>query len=785
MPSTLLGRLNVKLGLDTEKFSKGLAKAEKDMARLGSSMQSVGKNLALSVTAPIVALGTGIVKTAGNFEASMNRVGAITGATGEEFDSLSAKAKQLGASTQFSASQSADAIEVLAKNGLNATQILDGAVDASLNLAAATGSDLAGAADIATDVMQSFGKEAKQLGSLINGITGVTLKSKFGIEDYRLALGQAGGVAGALGVSIEDFNTAIAATSNVFASGSDAGTSFKTFLQRLVPASTAASDEMERLGLEFFDAQGKMKSLADISQELQDAFKGLSDEQKNQAASTIFGSDALRTALALADTGSVKFRELSSAIETTSAADQAAARMKGFNGAIKRLQSAFEGLQIAIAESGLLDDVTNFVTKISGYISQLAAADKGTLRWGTALAALGAALGPVTIVLGKFVSNTLPFLTKGFSAFSLALLPIVAKIALIGAAIGGLVLLGKSLYDTWDGLRVFFQKTWAIITQTFIDAFDYIKQSLKDFASFVGIDSFQDLELAAKKFGAVTIGVMDDAFGKGSIDEFGENLKSNFNIFVDFAKSGISELNSQLSGLLSMGGGGGMSPISTPTGTQEAQEQPFLIPPPDEATTNGYTLLNQTIGQVNLGLKEQASIVNNELGEALDNNAEKYERNNKLLEQQGKAAKKAMNAFIQGASQGAQAAENLGKAVLNAMRDSVKGLLLQGIAGVVSNALATLPPLAAIPIAAGLGAGASALFDKLIPQFATGAVITSATLGVVGEGREPEAILPLSRLESMLNTNKNGFNGQLVARVSGSDLQFILEEQERNEQFTF
>lgn len=782
MPSQLLGQLNIKLGLDAKKFNKALSKAEKDMSKLGRSMENIGKNLSLSITAPLVGLGASIVKTAGNFEASMNRVGAITGATGKEFDALSVKAKQLGASTQFSASQSADAIEVLAKNGLNATQILDGAVDASLNLAAATGSDLAGAADIATDVMKNFGKEAKQLGSLINGITGVTLKSKFSIEDYRLALGQAGGVAGTLGVSIEDFNTAIAATSSVFASGSDAGTSFKTFLQRLVPASKEAKEEMEKLGLEFFDSQGKMKSLADISQELQDAFKGLSDEQKNQAASTIFGSDALRTALALADTGSSKFRELSSAIETTSAADQAAARMKGFNGAIKRLQSAFEGLQIAIAESGLLDIVTNFVTKISGYVSQLAAADKGTLRWATALGALAAALGPVTIVLGKFVSGTLPFLTKGFSAFGLALLPIVAKIALIGAAIGGLVLLGKSIIDTWDGVRKFFVIAWARIVDTFTKAFEWIKDSIKEFAEFVGIETnFDKIKENAKEAFGDTADIIESFVGEGKLSELGDNLKKDFNGFIDFAKSGIGDLNSQLNSLFNAGSGG-VSPIATGGSPQQEEQQPFLIPPPSEETVSGYMLLSETIAGINTGLQEQAIITNEELGAALDSNAAKYERNNKLLVEQGKIAQKAMGAFIQGASQGAQAADNLGKSVLNAMRNSVKGLLLQGIAGIVSNALATLPPLAAIPIAAGLGAGASALFDKLIPQFAEGGIVSSATLGIFGEAGT-EAVMPLDRLNDFIQPQQVILNGNL--KVSGSDLQFVLDENARNEQFTF
>ncbi|WP_108263288.1 phage tail tape measure protein [Mangrovicoccus ximenensis] len=310
MLNALIGALRVDLGMNSAAFQEGVTDAQRQMRRLekefskiGSRMQSIGQGLSLAVTAPLAGIGAVSLRTAGNFEASMNRIRATLGASGAEMKALGDIAQELGRTTKFSATEAADAVEMLAKNGLGAADILGGALSASLSLAAASGAALSTASDIATDVMMQFGKEAGDLGAVVDGITGVLVNSKFGIDDYALALAQSGGVAGSVGVSFEDFNAAIAATSSLFASGSDAGTSLKTMLQRLVPASGPAAAAMERLGLEFFDAQGNMKDMRDIAQELQDGLSGLSEEAQNDALSTIFGTDAMRSAIGLAKGG--------------------------------------------------------------------------------------------------------------------------------------------------------------------------------------------------------------------------------------------------------------------------------------------------------------------------------------------------------------------------------------------------------------------------------------------------------------------------------------------------
>lgn len=462
--ATLIGALRVVLGMDSAAFEEGLSAAEKrlnkfgkQMGKLGSDLMGMGTKLSLGLTAPIAAFGVSAVRVAGDFESSMNRVEAASGATTAQLGEMRDLALKLGADTSKSASEAADAMEMLAKNGLNAEQILGGAADAALKLAEASGAEMSSAADVTTDVMMSFNKTAKDMGGLVDGITGVLLQSKFGFDDYRLAIGQAGGVAGQLGVEFEDFNAAIAATSSSFASGSDAGTSFKTFLLSLPGKSDSAAAEIERLGLEFYDAQGNMKGMSAIAEELQTKLAGLSEQQLSQSMNTIFGTDAMRTAIGLMKQGGEGLDALKAKMEEASAADQAAARMKGFNGEMEKLAGAFETLQIKIADSGLLAMVTQLVTKLGEWVDTLAAMDPAIIQWGVTVAGIAAIIGPVVIAVGALVSAIGGIVTV-LATVGPAIIAFVASTGPIGLIIAGLAALGVAVYTNWDKIKEF--ATW-------------------------------------------------------------------------------------------------------------------------------------------------------------------------------------------------------------------------------------------------------------------------------------------------------------------------------------
>ncbi len=399
---------------------------------VGRQMQDVGKAFSTRVTLPIAGLGAGILKLSGDFEAAMNRIEAVSGATGDEIGKVRDLALQLGADTAFSASEAAGGIEMLLKNGLDLSQALGGATDAALKLAAATGSDLAGAADVATDVLQSFRLQAGEMGGAVNQIVGTLTASKFGFDDYRLAIGQVGGVAGGLGVKFEDLNAALASTSSLFASGSDAGTSFKSFLVSLVPRSKEAAAAIEQYGLRFFDASGNMRSMGEIAEELRVNLGGLSDRALSDAMKTIFGVDAMRTAIGLMRQGAAGVQNFRAQIAEGDAEAQATARMKGFNGAVEQLMGSLETLANRVADAGLLQWATDLVKTLDGMVDSFSKSNPETFKFGTVLAGVAAAIGPVVYGIGSLVAQ-IGFASLGFAQIGRMIAGVRAGLISLGA----------------------------------------------------------------------------------------------------------------------------------------------------------------------------------------------------------------------------------------------------------------------------------------------------------------------------------------------------------------
>ncbi|MBK8990164.1 MAG: phage tail tape measure protein [Chloroflexi bacterium] len=250
------------------------------------SVQTAGVVALGAITTGAVAAGTAILglgyaglTAAMDMETQMAIIASNMNTTKEAIAPLGDLISELGLdpNLKVTAVEAAQAIDMLARNGLNMQQILDGAAHSTVLLANATGATFDTAANIATDAMAIFNIEAADMQNAVNGIVSVTTASKFGINDYALALAQGGGVAATAGVSFDEFNATIAAISPLFASGSDAGTSFKTMLTMLSSPTDEARTLMNQLGLEFYDAEGNMKSIAAISGELNSALYGVSE----------------------------------------------------------------------------------------------------------------------------------------------------------------------------------------------------------------------------------------------------------------------------------------------------------------------------------------------------------------------------------------------------------------------------------------------------------------------------------------------------------------------------
>jgi len=473
MPSAVIGALRVDLNLGVGGWQKGLKQAATDannaantFRKTGSTITGIGAGLTAGLTAPLVAVGASAIKTAANFEAGMIRLKIATQGTGQELKAMSDLALKLGKDTVFSASEAAGAMEELAKNGVSTANILNGAATAAVNLAAATGSELAPAAVAVSDAMNQFHISAKDLPGLVNQITGAVNESKLDFADYQLGMAQAGGVAGSVGVSFADFNSVLAGTSSMFASGSDAGTSFKTFLTSLNPTSKAAAAMIEKYGLSFYDASGKMRPMADIAEQLRQKLGGLSDQAKSDALKTIFGQDAMRTAVGLMQLGAKGLDEVAAKIAKTDAAAQSAERMKGFNAQLEQLGGTIETLQIQIGNTGILTTVTGIVKGVTDMLDKLTEASPAAAQFAVGMALVAAAIGPIMLVVGPLVSGIGLLVTQwglftaglsGAAVTAGGFLPLLAPFAPVLLAVAAAAGAAYAIWQNWGTISPILQ----------------------------------------------------------------------------------------------------------------------------------------------------------------------------------------------------------------------------------------------------------------------------------------------------------------------------------------
>lgn len=497
----MIGNLAVNLTMETAAFERGVTIAEKRLSQLsgkfqtiGAKMQGIGKRLSTFVTLPLVGIGAAGIKMAGDFEQAMNGVAISTQATGANFEKLRDLALDIGKSTVFGASEAAGAFEGLAKIGLTTEQILGGAGRAAANLAASVGSKLEPAAIAIADTLQQFKLKVSDLPQVVNQITGAVNQSKLSFEDYQMAIGMAGGAAGALGVSFEDFNASIAATSALFSSGSDAGTSFKTFLTRLVPQSKEAAAAIQAYGLAFFDASGKLLPMAQVAGQLQEKLGGLSDEAKTDVLKTIFGTDAMRTAIGLMDQGAAGLDKIAAKIAEADAAAQSAKRMEGFSAQMKELGGAFETLAIRVADAGMLTAITGLVTELAGVVSTLSEMNPLILQAATVLVVVAAAAGPVVFVFGSMVKLFAGVKVLTLFASGLTGIGVASGTAAYGATAAGIAFramlgpIGLAItaataiylaWKNWDKITAIVQRVYMAVKTWLVDKLGGIVASVK------------------------------------------------------------------------------------------------------------------------------------------------------------------------------------------------------------------------------------------------------------------------------------------------------------------
>jgi TP901 family phage tail tape measure protein len=328
---------------------------------------------------------------AARFEKQMSEVGAVVGANSEELGRLSDAALEAGKDTVFSATEAAKAQAELGKAGLTTAEILGGALTGSLSLASAGSLDLAEAADIAAKAMNIFDLTGRDVEHVADVLAAAANKSATDVHELGFALKMGGLAAKNADVSLEETVGTLAAFADSALSGSDAGTSFKVMLQMLAAPSTEAAGRMKQLGIQAYDAQGNFVGMAKLAGNLHDSLKDLTQEQRNEALATIFGSDAMRAATVLYNQGAQGISDYTAKVnDQGAAAEMAAAKTDNLMGDIERLTGSLETLFIE-AGTGSNSGIRILVQALTGMIDAVATLPGPVLTVGTVLIGLGGA----------------------------------------------------------------------------------------------------------------------------------------------------------------------------------------------------------------------------------------------------------------------------------------------------------------------------------------------------------------------------------------------------------
>lgn len=473
---------------------------KKSLGAMGGKMKSIGKSMTIGLTAPLFAFGALAIKTATDFEGGMNKVQALTGETGAQFDKMRNLAKQLGATTQFSATQAADAMAFLGQAGFKSNEILK-ATPAILSLAAASSTDLAQTADILSNVMGGFNLTAGQSGRVADVLAKATARGNVNMEMLAETMKDAAPVAQKFGLSLEEVSALTAKLGDAGIQGSKAGTTLKNMMLNLAAPTKKIKDIMNALGVKAVDpATDKLRSMTAILSDMNKQFqaKGIKGAKKLAILNEIFGKRAIAGAGVLLDavakidpiTGKAvnTIAQLTEELKNSQGAAKKMAdtMQKGLPGAFKSLASSFEGVQLAILDlkfggKSLSQIIVELVGKVTSFFQSLSTTNTTMLKWGVIIAGIVSVIGPMIGVMG-IVLTMLPSMITGFNLMVAAfgflkvaaakalipMLPYLAAIALLGVA-------AFLIIKNWSPIKSFFQ-----------DLFTNPLQQLKDMLGFLG-----------------------------------------------------------------------------------------------------------------------------------------------------------------------------------------------------------------------------------------------------------------------------------------------------------
>ena len=407
--------------------------AGKKMEAFGDSVTSAGQKI-MPASMAVAGLGAAAVKTAADFDTSMSKVAAVSGATGDDLDALRDKAREMGAKTKFSASEAADAMNYMAMAGWKTGDMLEG-IEGIMNLAAASGEDLATTSDIVTDALTAFGLTAQDSGHFADILAAASSNANTNVAMMGETFKYCAPIAGALGFSAEDTAEAIGLMANAGIKSTQAGTALRTIMNNLAGEVKITGSALGEVTIATTNTDGSMRDLSDILSDCRGAFSQLSESEQAAAAEALVGKNAMSGFLALMNAGEGDIEKLSSAIDSCSdtfvktvdgaiipmsqALEEGVEWIEEYNGVSEKMAAVMQdnlGGQLTILKSQIQELAISFgemlmpairaiVSKVQAFVDKLNNMSESQRKAVLTIGLIIAALGPLLVILGTVISR--------------------------------------------------------------------------------------------------------------------------------------------------------------------------------------------------------------------------------------------------------------------------------------------------------------------------------------------------------------------------------------------
>lgn len=763
-----ISSLNFRLTANIKPFRTNLNKAERAMDRMGRKMQQTGKNLSMKLTAPITALGAMSFSVFKGFEAEMAKVKAVSGATAEEFKMLSDNAKELGRSTVFSAREVAGLQTEFAKLGFTAKQI-EGVTEATLNLAQASGSDLARAAEVAGATLRGFGFDVSETGRVTDVMAKSFSTSSMDMESFAEGMKMVAPIAKSAGMSLEETTAMMSLLANAGVKGSMAGTQLRRIISELATTgkpTTEAIRDLAASGLTLVDAKDEVGRAA-------------------QGALTILAE------------GVDQIDPLTKSFEESAGAAKSMADVMNLTaeGATKALGSAVEGVAIEFGAliAVALVPLIKKLTSLAAFINELSPAMKKLIA---VIAGIAAVAGPAIFLFGGLarslvvLRNATILQTIATGALSVAtnvlLSPITLIVGLIAALAAGVIYVAYN----FKAFSATAKNAIASLVNAVIPKVNGLISAFNEAAEFFGrdkimIEPFKKMEQTAvpafKSIGQVVTEIKQDlglfkeeteetTESLGTLEEQVEDLNKDLNKgtteLTEYQKAmqrvnAISDQRAKMKAAFNV--------TLDPSGLEDFES---TMPTEADKHVEQFEKVREGYAATKLAAMDLADAISKLMRDmAISTIVGMSEIVGAIAV--GEAGFNDLANFVIG--QFASMLQQLGKLFIEY---GVGLLAFQTATFTMNPGLAIAAGAALVAIGSGIKAHMNAMAEGGIPALAEGGIVTGPTLALIGEGRESEAVIPLSKLNTMMQGGGNGAV-EVYGRLSGQDILLSTEKATR------